>query len=472
MGEAMKELIDVLQQIPLFGNSETALARAVLCAMREVYEDVVASQGHVWIYKLGAWHKLEVGHVRSAIQVLDGRTFEAGINKDGTPKVKGVDIQSSKVRGIYESLLWLHDLCDEQFFDSPAPGVAFEDGFIALRDGQLRKEPHSPDHRCTFYVDAPIPSEEKPEAFLKFLGELFQPDEDKEEKIDMLAEFLGACLTRTAHRHSAVVYLVGRGGNGKSVLLSCIKEMFEEDAVAHSSPARWHEPYNLAMLQNKSINICSELPESETTAAADLFKSVVSGDPCQARLPYQPPFTFRPTAGHIFAGNTLPSPTSGDVSYGFFRRWLLISMNRTFTQEIVQRDPREIVEKVAVERPQVIFWALQGAARLAQRGRYAVSEGAERMRTEWRTDSDAVADFVASCCEIREDPSDWDLLSDAYDNFRQFCGATGRKSGMGIRTFKKRLIQIDIQEAKRGGQVKVGLWVKAKMNWADAPVIH
>ena len=59
MGEAMKELINVLQQIPLFGNSETALARAVLCAMREVYEDVVASQGHVWIYKLGAWHKLE-----------------------------------------------------------------------------------------------------------------------------------------------------------------------------------------------------------------------------------------------------------------------------------------------------------------------------------------------------------------------------------------------------------------------------
>ncbi|MGA1628151.1 MAG: hypothetical protein ACO330_04950 [Aquiluna sp.] len=105
----MKELIDVLQQIPLFGNSETALARAVLCAMREVYEDVVAAQGHVWVYKSGAWHKLEVGHVRSAIQVLDGRTFEAGTNKDGTPKVKGVDIQSSKVRGIYESLLCLHD---------------------------------------------------------------------------------------------------------------------------------------------------------------------------------------------------------------------------------------------------------------------------------------------------------------------------------------------------------------------------
>ena len=471
MGGDMKELIDALQQSPLFDTTETALARAVLFAMRETFEGVVASQGHIWTYRLGAWHKLEMGDLLSAMQVLDGRSFECGENKDGTPKVKRVGLGPRKLRDIYESLLWLHDIRDESFFDEPAAGVSFQDGFVGLKGGKLFKEPHSQDHRCTTFIDSPIPNDDPPVAFLQLLNELFEPDEDKEEKIAMLGEFLGACIAKTAVKYACCVMVIGRGGNGKSVLLQCIKEMFDDDSVAHSSPARWSESYNLAMLQGKSINIVSELPETESTSAADLFKSVVSGDSCQARLPYQPPFTFRPTAGHIFAGNFLPSPTSGDVSYGFFRRWLLVPMNRCFTRESVRRDPREIVAKVAAEKAQVIFWALQSAANLEQRGQYQIPEGGKELQEEWRTDSDSVADFVVSCCELKDDPRDWELLSDTYDSYREFAVATGRRT-MGIRQFRKRLNQIEVEAQKRGGQMKVGLYVKAKMHWADAPVHH
>ena len=60
------------------------------------------------------------------------------------------------------------------------------------------------------------------------------------------------------------------------------------------------------------------------------FKTLVSGDSVTAQHKYGQPFIFRNLAKLVFSANRIPG--SDDTSYAYYKRWLILTFEKTFTE--------------------------------------------------------------------------------------------------------------------------------------------
>ena len=97
--------------------------------------------------------------------------------------------------------------------------ICLKNGTLDPRIGELLE--HSPGHQLRNQLDVVWDREATCPRFLTFLDDIFRDDLDKQQKIDFLQEWFGYCLIPDTSQHK-FVWLVGRGGNGKSVLLSVL----------------------------------------------------------------------------------------------------------------------------------------------------------------------------------------------------------------------------------------------------------
>ena len=99
------------------------------------------------------------------------------------------------------------------------------------------------------------------------------------------------------------------------------------------------------------------------------------------------PFDFRPVAGHIFAANRLPG--TADQSKGFWRRFLVVTFRRDFTND-PERDP-DMADRLVAERARIVSWMLDGAVRLFRQKDYTFPASHVTALETWRRTSDQVA---------------------------------------------------------------------------------
>ena len=242
------------------------------------------------------------------------------------------------------------------------------------------------------------------------------------------------------------------------------KALFPPELITSASPRRWGEPYTVAQFREPvRINFCAELPEYNALESSDMFKSIISGDRVSAREPYQPPFSFTPRAGHVFSANALPAIGSGDYSDGFFRRFLILGFNRSFTNDyaLERRDQSEILQEIIEERSAIVYWALHGASRLLKRGNFTLPSSHQETIAQWHADSDPVKDFTEACCEAGESP-----LSALFEDFKDFCSGTGRRHGSS-KTLAKRLRLLGYTGKRRAKGTAFNLQTKLRADWAD-----
>ena len=458
-------LLSKIQSAELCDDSEVSLARHFASILLETYEDACSSQGCLWIYKRGLWERLEPEHVLSLIQAYNSLPFIRLSGKEGVVK-----LSNAKVNGIYQSVLVCRELLRPDYFDTHVPGVSFLDGFVALRDGSVMIEHHNPDHRATMQVKHMIPNfEVEPEEFIYFLRELFQGDEDMDVKINLVREFVGAALCGMGTRFQQALLCIGSGANGKSTMCRIIEGLFPPEQVSSTSPARWSNEYQVALLASAKLNVCTELPTADHDVS-DLTKAILAGDTVIGRMPYQKPQKLTPRASHIFSSNHLPSVK--DFSEGFFRRFLILTFNRSFSESGSGKSIDSIVKVMEKEKPKIIMWCMMGAMHLVHRGGYEAPASGNVAEMDWRVEADAVLDFIVSCCERREERGEFAYMSAVYDDFKDWCQKTGRKGMMTPRRFGRRLVEHGIDKEKIGGQTKVGLYLKPRINWADWGTAH
>ena len=376
-----------------------------------------------------------------------------------------INMNARKAAGIIKCLMALHTTKRATFFDNPPAGLAFNDGFWIIDDGKLRQREHHPKNKATFNYDFELDNGgELPTKWLDFLEELWANDDDCYQKIDAMQEWIGAALTGKGVDFARCALFVGGGGNGKSVLMSIIEELFPPGTVTTASPAHWDKEYTIATLRDSRLNICSELPEYKALDTSDTFKAITSGDRIMARLPFKEPFSFRPRASHLFAANALPSVGSGDFTHGFFRRFLIFTFNRNFTSsDERRRDQGEILDEIRAEHGKIILWAMAGAVRLLSKKEYTLPQSHKASLAEWHQDSDPVKDFVMNCCKTSESPSSLQVV---YGEYVEWCEKSGRRR-MTNRTLAKRLRSLGVKCHRKRDGTHVYLTVKQKATWLD-----
>lgn len=359
----------------------------------------MAYEGKLYVYAGGIWQALGIADIRGRVLKYHNNALVG----------KNV-VKVSKSTCDAAATLALRICTDHEFFECAKPGAAFVNGFLDV-NGELH--PHSPDHRCRIGYNFNYASRQEPPHFLTFLNEVFENDPDKEQKILVVRQFMGSCLFGIAGVFEACMILLGSGSNGKSVLLDIIAQLFPREALSTIPPQDMADQFLLSQIQGSLINLHHELPPKKVSDSTQ-FKAVISGQRVTAREIYGEPFSFKPRCGHIFSCNELPE--TSDASYAFWRRFLVVRFNKTFSGS---KKTHDIVQPILAQRESLICWAADAVPDLWSARHYVhVPSGLEEIDF-WKDESDSAMDFVSHC--LAKDSSFETNATTLYAAYTRYC---------------------------------------------------
>jgi putative DNA primase/helicase len=394
------------------------------------------------------------------------------MDASGKATSKALKMNEGRVKGTMH-LASVRLNVDDSFFDKAPAGLVFTNGFVTITDtGAIVLQDHHPDHRARYAAPFAYREDSGCARWLKFLDEVFLGDADAPQKVAALQEFIGLCLTGRACDLEAGFLLYGPGAsNGKSVFLSTVEKLFPREVRRSIPPQKWDHEYYRAALDGALINIVGELPEREILDS-ESFKQVTSGDTLSGRFPMGRQFEFVTKAGHMYAANRLPS--SADLTRGFFRRWRVISFNRSFEKD-PQRVEKDVLKaQLADEVPGITAWALQGAARMRGRTDYTAIPSSDKVLADWRLSNDPVALFVRDMCEVVGDDEKhvWEKSMKLYQDYRQWSDRSGRKGVLNETNFGLRLNELGFSSLRRATGVYRPLRLNAGSSESSYGAVH
>lgn len=373
--------------------------------------------GSVYVYTGAHWQ---------AVDSEDMKAFlgEAAL-RSGVPRFRADDYKFRK------------DLLEQ--FHSEAhltqPPFSRDVTLINLQNGTFEIAPDAQglrEYRRADFLTHVLPFEYRPDAaapiFRAFLERVL-PDAESQM---VLAEYVGYVFTRGLKLEKALL-LYGGGANGKSVFFDVLRALLgDQNASSYSlsSLTDSKNGYFRAMLANKLVNYTSEI---HSKLEAHLFKQLVSGEPVEARLPYEKPFILTDYAKLIFNANELPRDV--EHTHAFFRRFLIVPFTVTIPEP---EQDKQLAEKIIRdELPGVFNWVLDGLKRLLAQGGFSECKAAEDAVGQYRRESDSVAMFVDER-GYRPSPDHHEPLGDLYKDYKSFCADDGFRA-LGKTNFSKRL---------------------------------
>jgi P4 family phage/plasmid primase-like protien len=240
--------------------------------------------------------------------------------------------------------------------------MAFINGVLDTRDNSFHS--FSKNHHIfggvDYNYDPTLDSDEHCYLWLRFLEEVLP--ESKSRKL--LQEFLGMLfLDRNEISIEAMLFMIGKGANGKSVIFKTITGLIGEDNISNydisdlvNSKDRL---LNMSFINGKRLNYCSELSASDINAHT--FKSLIAGEPQPARKHYKDPFMAYDIPFMIGNGNSMP-PTK-DLTDGFFRRVLILPFRK---QIPVENQNKNLAYELTNEYPAIFNWIMRGKDRFVK----------------------------------------------------------------------------------------------------------
>jgi len=278
---------------------------------------------------------------------------------------------------------------------NPKGYINLQNGVIDIATGQLvASDPTRPFTYAlpiNYDPDATCPNIEK------FLFEVFRP-----EDLMTAIESVGYCLYTGYPIHRALL-LFGGGSNGKSTFINLIKTFLGPENTSSISIQQLSEDqYSKSWLYGKLANLYSDL-EDKALHDTGIFKILTGEDMITCNVKYgKDSLTFVNHAKMIFSANKFPKVY--DDSDAFFRRWIILRFERTFTEAEADKG---LLKKMTTpeELSGLLNLALAGLMQLLDHGMFTSTRTIEETREEYTRNSDTVGAFILDCIE-QGDPDD------------------------------------------------------------------
>jgi len=313
---------------------------------------------------------------------------------------------------------------DDSFFLDVPVGLACANGFHHLKDNQICLETLTPSHRQRVMIDV-APQQQETPLFTAFLHETFKSEEpgEEEQQMTLLQEIVGAIiLGLMAQFQKAILFYDPFGRAGKGTMERIITSLIPREFISAVSPFKWDSEYYLASLAGSRLNSVGELSDSKPIPAAE-FKTVTGGDFLSGRHPTHRPFTFKNEAAHLFMSNHLI--TTNDHSEAFYTRWLIIEFPNSRLRTGAPIDTSLAERIIQNELPGIAHWALEGAMRLLENGKFSTSKVHNRLMEKWRRTTNSLEEFIHEEC-VRGDEKSYVRRSKFYEIYKDWCKDNGR----------------------------------------------
>lgn len=267
----------------------------------------------------------------------------------------------------------------------------------------------------------------------KFVQEIFEGDKDKDDKIKLLQEYLGYCLTPSV-KYQKTVLLLGTGSNGKSIIIEILEEILGKENYSNIELSQLSNKHYIVELQNKLVNFCSEI-DHKGSFSSGIFKRIITGETLTGDAKFKHPIKFRPYCKLLFAANDLPKTI--DTTRGYFRRIIILKFNRRF--EGSEKD-LNLKSELLREIDGIFNWILEGLERLSMSDEFTIPESSTDELDNYLESSSSVVSFINEKCEINLESDLWEGYHELYDDYRIFCANSG------YRPFQKMNFKIEIEK--------------------------
>jgi phage/plasmid-associated DNA primase len=414
---------------------------------------VRAAEGAVWVYRDTHWHELSTRALRREFYELNGAMYPSGVSAKGDVRYSALVLYDKTINGLvneFQHVAAGADDADDFFAPAARPvGINCSNGFVRLDgDGRATLEPHSPEHRQrsvfagSFDPAKQLTAEDFQGSLLAtLLTGCFRDDPAINEKVQALQEFAGVvvsgCSPSLKEKKSLILY-GETAGNGKSQVVDLLAGLTPEYAQCSVPVDSFGDEKYVVQLRGKSLNFCDEL--SGNAVKSEKFKLIIDCKTTAGRDVYSSVSTFVPFAAHVFATNELPS-FSGGMDPGVRRRLFPVQFCRTIpkSERIANIGQRILSEEADL----LLHWAIEGAARVMQRGELEDLNCVREAVQEWAADSDPVLGWLAAAVE-RADPDALDGApepSEAYAHFKSWALAEGHKPNLlpSLKSFSTRV---------------------------------
>jgi putative DNA primase/helicase len=418
--EAAQAPTDTLSwmKVPLKDVSKVILARSVISS--ELYAKPVCLNGAMLTYKDGAFEPM-------ALDIMAAKVLpHLGITQS-LPR-------ATEIVGLMRAVHTRH----VDFFDPSPNHICFKNGTLDVAARQM--VPHSPAYQLQNRIDHDYDPAATCPAFMEFLNQIWRDDADRDAKIRLMAQWAGYLLVADP-RMQKMMILLGSGANGKSVLMDVVKTMIGERNTANAMLNRLRMPYVRATLDRKLLNLSPDLPKTGVVSDGDL-KAIVGGDPIEVSPKRVHSYSIHPYVRLMAATNNLPA--SKDTSDGYFRRMLIVSFNRQFSE--AERNPNLLASLLA-EMPGIVAWAVRGLYDLRELGAFSTPASSAKAVEEYKETISPATLFARECLVASSHPG---ILP--VELFEQFCiwCRDRRLSPGNMIVFGRELAQLGFIQRKSG----------------------
>jgi P4 family phage/plasmid primase-like protien len=335
-------------------------------------------------------------------------------------------------------------------FDADPMLLNVENGTLDLRTGQLRE------HRREDLITKLAPVEYDPEAeaptWEATLSRLLPSDELR----GFFRRFVGYCLTGNVSEQ-VLVFLNGAGSNGKSTIITALREMmgdYGKTAPEDLLTAKRYSshPTELATLQGARLMAAVETEEGKQLAESRV-KQVTGGDKISARRMNEDFWEFWPTHKILLAANHRPEVRGTD--HAIWRRIKLVPFDVRLTQE--EKDPGR-PEKLRAELAGILAWAVRGCREWLSDGLGEPDEVRDAT-AGYRDEQDVLADFLDERCVVGAGIQA--LVADLYNSYKDWCERSGEKAETKNR-LGRRLSERGFEGARssKGAHVRLGIGLR------------
>jgi putative DNA primase/helicase len=337
----------------------------------ELYPGVAFGGGEWRCYEAGWWRPIE--DLRIEAQVMDV------LERCREERVK-------VTRHLLSSVLKLGQLSvfvARQRWDADPDIHVLGNGTLEVSTRTFRE--HRPEDYATLALSYDYDPEADCEVFKAVLRKA-APD-----AVEFLQEFAGYCLTPDTSLETAL-WFKGPRGSGKSTVIEGFVAMLGDKHGVLGLGEIESSPFALSRIPGKTLLVSTEQPSSYLRST-HVIDALISGESIIMDRKHRDAEEVTPTAKIVWAMNE--APRIANTTSGIFRRVKIVE----FPALKGKRNPA-VKEWVKAEGPGILNWALEGLARLRERGGFEFPESVISATAEFEKSNDIPAQFVEEQCIV------------------------------------------------------------------------
>lgn len=268
-----------------------------------------------------------------------------------------------------------------------------------------------------------------PQAWHNFLNALWSEDLENQQ---LLQEWMGYLLTQDT-RQQKILLIVGPPRSGKGTIGRILRELLGRENVVGPTLSSLSGDFGLQPLLNKTLALISDarINGKSNNVITERLLSISGEDSLTINRKFLLSLTTQLPTRLTIMSNELPDMR--DASGALAKRYLVLTLKQSW----LGKEDISLGNRLQTELSGILLWALQGLARLQNRGYFIQPASSSRAIEELEVMTSPIKAFIEEKCFLKPDAIV--LMSDLFGAWQDWCIKNGYRHSGNIQSFGKNL---------------------------------